>query len=92
MCRTLSSCPTDCVGRLGGDEFIVLLRNCDAARGREIGQRLLQALLGYSAPAYAHHRLILDKDGRKFSKRDRSVTIRGLRAAGVTPAGIEALF
>lgn len=55
-------------------------------------QRLLQALLGYSAPAYAHHRLILDKDGRKFSKRDRSVTIRGLRAAGVTPAGIEALF
>ena len=55
-------------------------------------QRLLQALLGYSAPAYAHHRLILDKDGRKFSKRDGSVTIRGLRAAGVTPAGIEALF
>lgn len=55
-------------------------------------QRLLQALLGYSAPAYAHHRLILDKDGRKFSKRDGSVTIRGLRAVGVTPAGIEALF
>jgi glutamyl-Q tRNA(Asp) synthetase len=55
-------------------------------------QRLLQALLGYPAPAYAHHRLILDKDGRKFSKRDRSVTIRGLRAARVTPAGIEALL
>jgi glutamyl-Q tRNA(Asp) synthetase len=55
-------------------------------------QRLLQALLGYPAPAYAHHRLILDKDGRKFSKRDQSVTIRGLRAAGVTPAGVEALL
>jgi glutamyl-Q tRNA(Asp) synthetase len=51
-------------------------------------QRLLQALLGYSAPAYAHHRLILGTDGRKFSKRDRSVTIRELRAAGVTPAGV----
>ncbi len=55
-------------------------------------QRVLQALLGYSAPAYAHHRLILDKDGRKFSKRDRSVTLRDLRAAGVTPSGVEALL
>jgi glutamyl-Q tRNA(Asp) synthetase len=55
-------------------------------------QRLLQALLGFPAPAYAHHRLILDKDGRKFSKRDQSVTIRGLRAAGVTLAGVEALL
>jgi len=55
-------------------------------------QRLLHALLDYPAPAYAHHRLILDKDGRKFSKRDPSVTLRGLRAAGVTPAGARALF
>jgi glutamyl-Q tRNA(Asp) synthetase len=55
-------------------------------------QRLLQALLGYSAPAYAHHRLILDKDGRKFSKRDQAVTLRGLRSAGLTPAGVAALL
>ena len=31
-------------------------------------QRLLQALLGLPEPAYAHHRLILDAQGRKFSK------------------------
>src|SRR6185437_4349464 len=55
-------------------------------------QRLLQALLDYPVPAYAHHRLILDKDGRKFSKRDRSVTLRDLRKAGVTPSGIEAML
>jgi len=55
-------------------------------------QRLLQQLLGYPAPAYAHHRLILDRDGRKFSKRDRAVTLRALRAEGLTPAGLEALF
>jgi len=55
-------------------------------------QRLLQALLGYPEPAYAHHRLILDKDGRKFSKRDKSVTLRDLRAAGITPSGLEALL
>jgi glutamyl-Q tRNA(Asp) synthetase len=54
-------------------------------------QRLLQALLGYPAPAYAHHRLILDKDGRKFSKWDRAITLRALRAQGLTPAGLEAL-
>ncbi len=42
--------PTDCVGRLGGDEFIVLLRNCEPARGREVGQRLLQALNPLQTP------------------------------------------
>ena len=55
-------------------------------------QRLLQALLGYAAPAYAHHRLILDGQGRKFSKRDQAVTLRSLRREGVTPAELEALF
>lgn len=47
-------------------------------------QRLLQGLLGLPAPSYAHHRLILDEQGRKFSKRDRAVTLRALREAGVT--------
>lgn len=51
-------------------------------------QRLLQALLELPAPAYAHHRLILDAQGRKFSKRDRAVTLRSLRESGVTPAQI----
>jgi glutamyl-Q tRNA(Asp) synthetase len=53
-------------------------------------QRLLQALLGLPAPAYAHHRLILDDQGRKFSKRNRAVTLRVLRESGVTPEEIRA--
>lgn len=53
-------------------------------------QRVLQALLGLEAPSYAHHRLILDANGRKFSKRDRSVTLMALREAGETPAAIRA--
>jgi glutamyl-Q tRNA(Asp) synthetase len=51
-------------------------------------QRLLQALLGLPAPTYAHHRLILDVEGRKFSKRDRAVTLRALRESGMTPEEI----
>ncbi|HEY0281968.1 MAG TPA: tRNA glutamyl-Q(34) synthetase GluQRS [Rhizomicrobium sp.] len=51
-------------------------------------QRVLQALLGLPAPAYAHHRLILDEAGRKFSKRDRAVTLRALREGGATPEEI----
>jgi glutamyl-Q tRNA(Asp) synthetase len=47
-------------------------------------QRLLQTLLGLPEPHYAHHRLILDDQGRKFSKRDQAVSLRALRAAGVT--------
>jgi glutamyl-Q tRNA(Asp) synthetase len=51
-------------------------------------QRLLQALLGLAEPQYAHHRLVLDAQGRKFSKRDHAVTLGSLRDNGVTPADI----
>jgi glutamyl-Q tRNA(Asp) synthetase len=51
-------------------------------------QRLLQALLGFATPRYAHHRLILDERGQKFSKRNSAVTLRHLREQGVTPEQI----
>ena len=50
--------------------------------------RLLQALLGLPAPAYHHHRLILDADGRKLSKSTQATGLRELRAQGMTPADI----
>lgn len=53
-------------------------------------QRVLQALLGLSAPRYAHHRLVLDEDGRKLSKRDGAATLRDLRSTGVSPAEVRA--
>jgi glutamyl-Q tRNA(Asp) synthetase len=53
--------------------------------------RLLQALLDLPTPDYAHHPLVLGPDGRKFSKRDESVTLRSLRAAGRTPAEVIAM-
>lgn len=51
-------------------------------------QRLLQALLDMPAPRYAHHRLILDEHGRKFSKRDKKATLKDMRESGVTPGDI----
>jgi len=53
-------------------------------------QRLLQALLRLPEPSYAHHPLVLDETGRKFSKRDGAVTLQSLREAGLTPADIRA--
>jgi len=50
--------------------------------------RLLQILLGLPEPAYRHHALIRDGEGRKLSKSSRSTGLRELRAAGATPAGI----
>jgi glutamyl-Q tRNA(Asp) synthetase len=46
---------------------------------------LLQRLLDYEIPLYAHHKLLRDASGRRFAKRDRDFTIRALRESGVTP-------
>jgi glutamyl-Q tRNA(Asp) synthetase len=51
-------------------------------------QRLLQELLGLPTPDYAHHRLIVDAEGKKFSKRDGAVTLRELREHGAMPEDI----
>jgi glutamyl-Q tRNA(Asp) synthetase len=53
--------------------------------------RLLQALMGWPEPAYAHHRLLTDARGRRLAKRDRAATLRDLRAAGRSPAEVRAL-
>ena len=47
--------------------------------------RLLQSLLGWTAPAYSHHPLLRDANGRRLAKRDRAQSLRALREGG-TPA------
>ncbi len=51
---------------------------------------LLQKLLGLPQPTYAHHRLLTDETGKRFAKRDRSLTLAALREAGLSPADIRA--
>lgn len=53
--------------------------------------RILQALLELPEPEYHHHRLLAGEDGKRFAKRDRSLTIQALREAGKTPAEVRAM-
>jgi glutamyl-Q tRNA(Asp) synthetase len=67
----------------------LVTRGCDLFAASHV-QRLLQTLLSFPAPAYFHHSLVLDENGRKFSKRDRAQSLRALREAGVSPQEIRA--
>jgi len=51
---------------------------------------LLQKLLGLPTPIYRHHHLLTGPDGKRYAKRDRSLTLAALREAGVSPAEIRA--
>ena len=50
--------------------------------------RLLQAVLKLKTPEWEHHKLIIDEEGERLSKRGRALTLRALRRAGESPAGV----
>ena len=65
----------------------------DVVRGQDLFwstsiHRLLQKLLGLPEPAYHHHKLILDEEGRKLAKSSEATGLRELRAAGVAPRDV----
>lgn len=67
----------------------------DVVRGEDLFESthihvLLQKLLGLPTPLYRHHRLLTGPDGRRFAKRDASLTLRALREAGCSPHDIRA--
>ncbi len=51
-------------------------------------QRLLQILLKLPEPLYYHHPLIVDMTGRKLSKSDADVSLRTIRASGMSAADL----
>lgn len=65
----------------------LVTRGTDLFRATDI-HRLLQALLDLPVPDYHHHALLTDETGRRYAKRDQSVTLRALRSAGKTPEWI----
>jgi glutamyl-Q tRNA(Asp) synthetase len=54
--------------------------------------RLLQALMGWPVPHYAHHKLLTDASGRRLAKRDRAATLRDLRTSGRSREDVWALI
>lgn len=49
---------------------------------------LLQALLGLPTPVYLHHKLLLDENGNRFAKRNKSATLESLRQKSVDPCSL----
>lgn len=73
------------------------LRITEVVRGADLikstfRQLLLIRALGHAAPAYYHAPLMLDDRGERLAKRHDSLSLRTLRAQGVTPAEIIAKF
>lgn len=50
---------------------------------------LIQKLMGWPKPVYRHHKLVLDQDGKRFAKRDESMTLKALCEAGITPSELK---
>jgi glutamyl-Q tRNA(Asp) synthetase len=53
--------------------------------------RLLQALLDWPEPAYAHHAVVVNAAGQRLAKRDGALSIAALRAAGLSPDAVRAM-
>jgi glutamyl-Q tRNA(Asp) synthetase len=70
-------------------EITHVVRGLDLFEATHI-QRLIQTLMGWPAPVYRHHRLLTGPDGRRYAKRDQSVTLAELRAGGLTPEALRA--
>ena len=51
-------------------------------------QLLLYRALGWTAPAWAHNPLVVDASGKRLAKRSAGLSLRELRAKGMTPAQV----
>lgn len=74
-----------------------IMRITEVARGRDLlrstfRQLLLYRALGWTAPEFCHLPLVTDSLGKRLAKRDAALSLRALRAAGVTPPEIRQRF
>lgn len=80
-----------CVTHDDAVQGVTLVTRGEDLLGATAVQRLLQAVMGWPEPQYAHHRLLLDGAGRRLAKRDGAVAVHRLRVAGHSPAAVLAL-
>jgi len=79
-----------CVTHDDAAQGVTLVTRGEDLRAATDLHRVLQALMGWPAPAYAHHRLLAGADGRRLAKRDGAMALRALRAAGVSAGEVRA--
>jgi len=80
-----------CVTQDDAEQGVTLVtRGEDLLEATDI-HRLLQALMGWPEPIYAHHGLITGQDGKRLAKRDQAPTLRALRASGASTAQVAAM-
>ncbi len=80
-----------CVTRDDACQGVTLVtRGCDLRPATSV-HRLLQTIMGWPEPSYAHHGLLAGADGRRLAKRDGAVEIRLLREMGHTPQQVLAM-
>lgn len=73
------------------------MRITEVVRGADLlkstaRQILLQRALGYRTPAYFHCDLVTDERGERLAKRHESLSLRRLRASGLTPEQVRESF
>jgi len=73
------------------------MRVTEVVRGADLlkstaRQILLQRALGCATPRYFHCDLVTDERGRRLAKRHESLSLRALRASGLTPEEARARF
>jgi glutamyl-Q tRNA(Asp) synthetase len=79
---------TLCVTHDDAAQGITLVTRGEDLKAATSVQRVLQAVMGWPTPGYAHHRLLVDATGKRLAKRDRSLTLRALRADGLSAAEV----
>jgi glutamyl-Q tRNA(Asp) synthetase len=71
-----------CVVDDAKSDVTIVVRGADLRASTPV-QRLLQELLGLPEPAYLHHSLVTNEDGRRLAKRDLAPTLAVMREMGV---------
>ncbi len=67
---------------------ITLVTRGEELRAATDIHRLLQALMGWPTPLYAHHPLLTNAEGAKLSKRDGALSLRAWRGRGMPPPSL----
>lgn len=74
-----------CVAHDDAVQGVTLVTRGEELRAATDIHRLIQALMSWPAPRYAHHALVTDAKGEKLSKRAGALSLGSLQEQGLSP-------